>query len=113
MPSRVEIAKLSQAGVAVRSHDDVVQNLDFEQLARSDQVASDLNIGFARGGIPAGMIMLWDYSRYVLLVDVDRGERAGLLSLDGLVLHISRALIARKGGLDSAATKHHVSCFSE
>ena len=32
------------------SHDDVLENFDFEKLARSNEVASDLDVRFGRRG---------------------------------------------------------------
>ena len=44
----------------------MIQHFDFQQLAGPDQVAGDFDVGFARGRIPAGMVVLWDAGTYVL-----------------------------------------------
>lgn len=39
------------------THDDVIQNLHFQQLADPDEVAGNLNVGLGRSGITAWMIV--------------------------------------------------------
>ena len=39
------------------THDDMVDDFDFEQLAGSDEVSRDFNVGFRRCGFAAGMIV--------------------------------------------------------
>jgi len=45
--------------------DDVVQHLDFEELAGADQVARDLDVRLRRGRVAAGMIVLCEVPIYV------------------------------------------------
>ena len=44
------------------SHDEVVEKFDFEKLARSNEVASDLDVRFRRRGIAARMVVRNDDS---------------------------------------------------
>ncbi len=43
----------------------MVQNLDFEQLARSDQFAGDFDVSRTRCGVATGMIVLCEERIYV------------------------------------------------
>lgn len=57
------VAQLPEGNVVLRalvgalSKDDVIEDLDFEQLADADEIARDSDIGVGRGGIAAGMVM--------------------------------------------------------
>ena len=51
------------------SHDDVVENVDFEKLACSDEVACNLNVRLRWGRVPARMIVLCGGFVYVELND--------------------------------------------
>ena len=47
------------------THDDVIQNLNFQQLADPDEVAGNLNVSLRRSGIAAWMIVLCGAPIYV------------------------------------------------
>ena len=48
-----KIAKLAETTVVGRPHDDVVEDLDFEELPGPDQIARDLDVRLGWGGIAA------------------------------------------------------------
>ena len=52
------MANGTKTGVAGIAHDDVVENFDFEKLARTNEVASDLDVRFGRRGVAARMVVL-------------------------------------------------------
>jgi len=46
--------------IQINAHDDVVENVDFEKLACSDEVACNLSVGLRWGRVPARMIVTND-----------------------------------------------------
>jgi len=52
------------AGVA---EDDVVEHFYFQKLASADEVAGDLDVGFARRGFSARVVVLCAHPSYVQL----------------------------------------------
>lgn len=44
-PELEEIAKTAKTGVVWVSNDDVIENFDFEELARSNEVTGDFDVG--------------------------------------------------------------------
>ncbi len=50
------------AGVA---DDDMIQKFDFQKPPRMDEVAGDLDVGFARRGFSARVVVLCDVRSYV------------------------------------------------
>ena len=47
-------------GIA-RAHDDVVQNVNFDQLTTPDEVTCDFDVGFGWTGVATRMIVHEDY----------------------------------------------------
>ena len=56
-PGLQKMAKRARGCMAGIAHDDVVENFDFEKLARSNEVASDLDVRFGRRGVAARMVV--------------------------------------------------------
>ena len=52
-----KIAKTAKTGVVWVSNDDVIENFDFEKLARSNEVTSDFDVGLGWSRLTARMIM--------------------------------------------------------
>src|SRR5438445_11426392 len=57
-----KMAKRAQGCMAGISHDDVVENFDFQKLTGSNEVASDLDVRFGRRGVAARMVVRNDDS---------------------------------------------------
>ncbi len=55
--SVIEESQFSKTGMFAMPHDHVVKNLDLEELAGTDEVASDADIRLRRRGLPAGMVV--------------------------------------------------------
>ena len=56
----IKIAKISKADVAGVSDDNVVENFDFQKLARSDEITSNFDVCLGWGRIAARMIVTND-----------------------------------------------------
>ena len=53
----VKVAETAKTGVVWISNDDVVENFDFEKLARSNEVTGDFDVGLGWGRLTARMIV--------------------------------------------------------
>ncbi len=53
----IKIAKTSKTAVAGIANDDVIENFDFEKLARSNEVAGDFDVGLGWSRLTARMIV--------------------------------------------------------
>ncbi len=67
------------------AHDDVVENVDFEELACADEVAGDFDVRFRRRRFPARMIMLCEAPIYVTHMAQIQHQRPSGLALSGSV----------------------------
>jgi hypothetical protein len=56
-------AKLAQGSVFGVSDDDVIEDFDFEKLTSADEVASYFDVGFARRGFSARVVVHQDNCR--------------------------------------------------
>ena len=52
--------------IQIKAHDDVVENVDFEKLACSDEVTGDFDVGLGWCRFAARMIVLCEAPIYVL-----------------------------------------------
>src|SRR5215469_16554908 len=52
-----KIAKISKTDVSRKSHHDVIENFDFQELARSDQITGDLDVRLRWSRIPTRMVV--------------------------------------------------------
>jgi hypothetical protein len=62
-PSGVEVSGLAQAGVIRFADDDVIEDFDFQRLTGADEVASYFDVGFARRGFSARVVVHQDNCR--------------------------------------------------
>ena len=53
----VKVAKTAKTGVVWVSNDDVIENFDFEKLARSNEVTGDFDVGLGWSRLAARMIV--------------------------------------------------------
>ena len=53
----VKISKTAKTGVVWVANDDVIENFDFEKLARSNEVTSNFDVGLGWSRLTARMIM--------------------------------------------------------
>ena len=53
----VKISKTAKTGVVWVANDDVIENFDFEKLARSNEVTGDLDVGLGWSRLTARMIV--------------------------------------------------------
>ena len=53
----IKIAKTSKTAVAGIAYDDVIENFDFEKLARSNEVTGDFDVGLGWSRLTARMIV--------------------------------------------------------
>ena len=59
----VKIAKTAETGVVWVSNDDVIENFDFEKLARSNEVTGDFDVRLGWSRLTARMIVRDDDCR--------------------------------------------------
>ena len=86
--------------IQINAHDDVVENVDFEKLACSDEVAGDFDVGLGWCRFAARMIVLCEAPIYVTHTAQIQHQWPSGLALSGsvtlVVLHIITALRATR-----------------